>query len=73
LRQIKRLPETPNQIVLNDVHGQLIVISVTIANGAGYALHVVYQVKTVNIVKFAKEQKVLVLNVADIKGNATEH
>ena len=48
-------------------------INVPIANGAGYALRVVYQTKTVNIAEFAKEKKVLVLNAADIKEDATEH
>jgi len=72
LLQIKRLPETPKKIVTNDAHGQRIVINVPIANGAGYVLHVVYQTKTVNIVEFAKEKKVLVLNAADINKIATE-
>ena len=73
LRQIKSLPKTLKQIVTNDAHGQRIVINVPIANGAGYALRVVYQTKTVNIAEFAKEKKVLVLNAADIKEDATEH
>ena len=59
-------------IATNDALGRHIVINVLIANGAGYAHRVIYQTKTVNTVEFVKEQKVLVLNAADIKESATE-
>ena len=47
--------------------GQPIAINAQIANGVGYALPVVYQIRTVNIVAFVKERKATVSNVVGTK------
>jgi hypothetical protein len=67
LPQITKLPEIPYKTVISDVHGQHIVINVLTANGVGYAPHVMYQVKTVNIAESAEEPKVTAPSAADIK------
>ena len=67
LHRIKSLPETLYLIVITAVLGLPIATNAQIANGAGYVLLVMYQIKIVNIVAFAKEQKVTVPNAVDIR------